>query len=155
MSAGADKPEPAAAAGGAPPAPRRTQSGCGRGAAAGHTRADVTSAAESAAPPVRLPPSHGWCWTFQSKLASDSSLYRHKISKDAIPEARNCIQELEADWDRKWSETLKDSPLAAFLQEDLVSVTAAMRTFTAFVTVVTQARLSGRGAPVADGAAVL
>lgn len=51
---------------------------------------------------------------------------RQKISKDGIPAARSCIQELEADWDRKWSETLKAAPLAAFLKEDHVSVNAPM-----------------------------
>lgn len=52
---------------------------------------------------------------------------RQKISKDGIPAARSCIQELEADWDRKWSETLTAAPLAAFLKEDHVSGNAPMR----------------------------
>ncbi|XP_011605069.2 HAUS augmin-like complex subunit 6 [Takifugu rubripes] len=53
-----------------------------------------------------------------SRALQSLQLLRQKISKDAIPEARNGVQELEADWDRKWSQTLRDSPLAAFLQED-------------------------------------
>lgn len=46
---------------------------------------------------------------------------RQKISKEEIPEVRNAIQELETEWDKKWTDTLKDKPLASFLNEDPVS----------------------------------
>ncbi|KAM3590470.1 uncharacterized protein V6R79_010394 [Siganus canaliculatus] len=45
-------------------------------------------------------------------------LIRQRISKEGIPEVRNAIRELEVDWDRKWMETLKDTPLVSFLNED-------------------------------------
>ncbi|CAF96683.1 unnamed protein product [Tetraodon nigroviridis] len=41
-----------------------------------------------------------------------------KISREAVPEARSRIRELEAGWDRRWSEGRQESPLAAFLQEE-------------------------------------
>lgn len=46
---------------------------------------------------------------------------RQKISKEGIPEVRGTIRELEAEWDRKWLDTLKDTPLVSFLNEDPVS----------------------------------
>lgn len=46
---------------------------------------------------------------------------RQKISKEGIPEVRSTIRELEAEWDRKWLDTLKDTPLVSFLNEDPVS----------------------------------
>ncbi|XP_033962399.1 HAUS augmin-like complex subunit 6 [Pseudochaenichthys georgianus] len=45
-------------------------------------------------------------------------LIRQRISKEEIPEVRSAIGELEAAWDRKWMDTLKDTPLASFLNED-------------------------------------
>ncbi|KAM9335233.1 HAUS augmin-like complex subunit 6 [Symphorus nematophorus] len=45
-------------------------------------------------------------------------LIRQKISKEEIPEVRSTISELEAEWDRKWMATLKDTPLVSFLNED-------------------------------------
>lgn len=46
---------------------------------------------------------------------------RQKISKEGIPEVKSMIKELEAEWDRKWMDTLKDTPLVSFLNEDPVS----------------------------------
>lgn len=45
-------------------------------------------------------------------------LIRQRISKEEIPEVRSAIGELEAAWDRKWMDTLKDTPLVSFLNED-------------------------------------
>ncbi|XP_068569584.1 LOW QUALITY PROTEIN: HAUS augmin-like complex subunit 6 [Cebidichthys violaceus] len=45
-------------------------------------------------------------------------LIRQRISKEEIPEVRSTIRELEAAWDRKWMNTLKDTPLVSFLNED-------------------------------------
>uniref|UniRef100_A0A667ZL99 HAUS augmin-like complex subunit 6 N-terminal domain-containing protein n=1 Tax=Myripristis murdjan TaxID=586833 RepID=A0A667ZL99_9TELE len=45
-------------------------------------------------------------------------LMRQKISKEEIPEVRGAIRKLEAEWDRKWMDTLKDTPLISFLNED-------------------------------------
>lgn len=46
---------------------------------------------------------------------------RQKISKEEIPEVRSAIQDLEAEWDKKWMDTLKETPLVSFLNEDPVS----------------------------------
>ncbi|XP_033992436.1 LOW QUALITY PROTEIN: HAUS augmin-like complex subunit 6 [Trematomus bernacchii] len=45
-------------------------------------------------------------------------LIRQRFSKEEIPEVRSAIGELEAAWDRKWMDTLKDTPLVSFLNED-------------------------------------
>ncbi|KAF1380535.1 hypothetical protein PFLUV_G00164860 [Perca fluviatilis] len=45
-------------------------------------------------------------------------LLRERISKEEIPEVMSTIRELEAAWDRKWMDTLKDTPLVSFLSED-------------------------------------
>ncbi|KAK5848476.1 hypothetical protein PBY51_006086 [Eleginops maclovinus] len=45
-------------------------------------------------------------------------LIRQRISKEEIPEVRSSVRELEAVWDRKWMDTLKDTPLVSFLNED-------------------------------------
>ncbi|XP_054457348.1 HAUS augmin-like complex subunit 6 [Anoplopoma fimbria] len=45
-------------------------------------------------------------------------LIRQRISKEEIPEVRSTIRELEVAWDRKWMDTLKDTPLVSFLNED-------------------------------------
>ncbi|XP_056298770.1 HAUS augmin-like complex subunit 6 [Pseudoliparis swirei] len=45
-------------------------------------------------------------------------LIRLRISKEEIPEVRSAIRELEVAWDRKWHDTLKDTPLVSFLNED-------------------------------------
>ncbi|KAK1889689.1 HAUS augmin-like complex subunit 6 [Dissostichus eleginoides] len=44
---------------------------------------------------------------------------QQSISKEEIPEVRSAIGELEAAWDRKWMDTLKDTPLVSFLNEIL------------------------------------
>lgn len=46
---------------------------------------------------------------------------RQRMSKEEIPELRSTIKQLEAAWDRKWMDTLKDTPLVSFLNEDPVS----------------------------------
>lgn len=48
--------------------------------------------------------------------------FRQKLSKEEIPEIRTSIRELEADWDKRWTETLKETPLVSFLNEDPVSI---------------------------------
>nr|XP_040037801.1 HAUS augmin-like complex subunit 6 isoform X3 [Gasterosteus aculeatus aculeatus] len=45
-------------------------------------------------------------------------LIRQRISKEEIPEVRTTIKELEAAWDRKWMDTLRDTPLVSFLNDD-------------------------------------
>ena len=46
---------------------------------------------------------------------------RQKISKEGIPEVRSAIRKLETEWDQKWMDTLKETPLVSFLNEDPVS----------------------------------
>lgn len=46
---------------------------------------------------------------------------REKIFKEELPEVKNAIRHLEADWDKKWMKTLKDRPLVSFLNEDPVN----------------------------------
>ncbi|KAE8279022.1 HAUS augmin-like complex subunit 6 [Larimichthys crocea] len=53
-----------------------------------------------------------------ARVLQNLHLIRQKISKEGIPEVRSTIRELEAEWDRKWMETLKDTPLVSFLNED-------------------------------------
>ncbi|XP_074554951.1 HAUS augmin-like complex subunit 6 [Halichoeres trimaculatus] len=53
-----------------------------------------------------------------SRVLQDLHLIRQKISKEGIPEVRGNIRELEAEWDRRWMDTLKDVPLVSFLDED-------------------------------------
>uniref|UniRef100_A0A7N6A8M5 HAUS augmin-like complex subunit 6 N-terminal domain-containing protein n=1 Tax=Anabas testudineus TaxID=64144 RepID=A0A7N6A8M5_ANATE len=53
-----------------------------------------------------------------ARVLQDLHLIRQKISKEEIPEVRNTVRELEAEWDRKWMDTLKDIPLVSFLNED-------------------------------------
>lgn len=50
---------------------------------------------------------------------------RQKVCREGVPQVRSCLQELEAAWDRTWTQRQEDSPLAAFLQEEQVSVNAA------------------------------
>ncbi|XP_061565586.1 HAUS augmin-like complex subunit 6 [Cololabis saira] len=53
-----------------------------------------------------------------SRVLQDLQLIRQKISKEEIPEVRNAIGKLEADWDKRWMDTLKETPLVSFLNED-------------------------------------
>ncbi|KAM6959603.1 HAUS augmin-like complex subunit 6 [Tautogolabrus adspersus] len=53
-----------------------------------------------------------------ARVLQELHLIRQSISKEGIPEVRSNIKELEAAWDRKWMETLKDTPLVSFLNED-------------------------------------
>lgn len=77
------------------------------------------------------------------------------MSKEAIPEVRLSIQDLEAAWDRKWMDTLKDTPLVSFLSDDPVSrwhrsIRAAARLHSLnFLSAP-----SGSGLPLTDGSSV-
>ncbi|XP_035849650.1 HAUS augmin-like complex subunit 6 isoform X2 [Sander lucioperca] len=53
-----------------------------------------------------------------ARALQNLQLLRQRISKEEIPEVRSTIRELEAAWDRKWMDTLKDTPLLSFLNED-------------------------------------
>ncbi|XP_071333768.1 HAUS augmin-like complex subunit 6 isoform X2 [Trachinotus anak] len=53
-----------------------------------------------------------------ARVLQDLNLIRQKISKEEIPEVGSTIRELEAEWDRKWMDTLKVTPLVSFLNED-------------------------------------
>ncbi|XP_008294571.1 HAUS augmin-like complex subunit 6 [Stegastes partitus] len=53
-----------------------------------------------------------------ARMLQDLHLIRQKISKEEIPEVRSAIRELEADWEKKWMDTLKETPLVSFLNED-------------------------------------
>uniref|UniRef100_UPI0037E8D355 HAUS augmin-like complex subunit 6 n=1 Tax=Semicossyphus pulcher TaxID=241346 RepID=UPI0037E8D355 len=53
-----------------------------------------------------------------ARVLQDLHLIRQKISKEGIPEVRSTVRELEAEWDRKWMDTLSNTPLVSFLNED-------------------------------------
>ncbi|XP_068164033.1 HAUS augmin-like complex subunit 6 [Antennarius striatus] len=53
-----------------------------------------------------------------SRALQSVHFIRQKISKEGIPEVRSAIRGLEAEWDRKWSDTLKHTPLVSFLKEE-------------------------------------
>ncbi|XP_017269823.1 HAUS augmin-like complex subunit 6 [Kryptolebias marmoratus] len=53
-----------------------------------------------------------------TRVLQELHLIRQKLSKEEIPEIRNAVRELEADWDKRWTETLKGTPLVSFLKED-------------------------------------
>uniref|UniRef100_A0A3Q4BAT2 HAUS augmin-like complex subunit 6 N-terminal domain-containing protein n=1 Tax=Mola mola TaxID=94237 RepID=A0A3Q4BAT2_MOLML len=67
----------------------------------------------SNAPKLNVSPTH-----LQEKYLTSHFTSRQKVSKEAIPEVRISIQELEAAWDRKWMDTVKDTPLVSFLSDD-------------------------------------
>ncbi|XP_078132331.1 HAUS augmin-like complex subunit 6 isoform X2 [Sander vitreus] len=73
----------------------------------------------SHAPKPQLSPQHlqEKCQQMARAL-QNLQLVRQRISKEEIPEVRSTIRELEAAWDRKWMDTLKDTPLVSFLNED-------------------------------------
>ncbi|XP_029615840.1 HAUS augmin-like complex subunit 6 isoform X2 [Salmo trutta] len=48
----------------------------------------------------------------------DLRVMRKRISKEDIPEVKSLIRKLEAEWDRKWADCLKCTPLTSFLNED-------------------------------------
>eukprot|EP00064_Thunnus_orientalis_P001144 superscaffoldBa00000074_g1146 len=62
-----------------------------------------------------------------ARVLQDLNLIRQKISKEEIPEVSSGIRELEAEWDRKWMDILKDTPLVSFLNEDPASVRKTAR----------------------------
>ncbi|XP_053272091.1 HAUS augmin-like complex subunit 6 isoform X1 [Pleuronectes platessa] len=53
-----------------------------------------------------------------ARVLQDLHLIRQNISKEEIPEVSGTIRDLEAEWDRKWRDTLKETPLFSFLNED-------------------------------------
>ncbi|XP_055085037.1 HAUS augmin-like complex subunit 6 isoform X2 [Periophthalmus magnuspinnatus] len=53
-----------------------------------------------------------------SRVLQELHLIRQKISKEEVPEVKAAIRELELEWDRKWSDVLRTTPLMAFLNED-------------------------------------
>uniref|UniRef100_A0A3B4H6H5 HAUS augmin like complex subunit 6 n=1 Tax=Pundamilia nyererei TaxID=303518 RepID=A0A3B4H6H5_9CICH len=73
----------------------------------------------SHAPVPQLNPQHLQEMSRQmARTLQDLHLIRQKISKEKIPEVRSAIQDLEAEWDKKWMDTLKETPLVSFLNED-------------------------------------
>ncbi|XP_029027144.1 HAUS augmin-like complex subunit 6 [Betta splendens] len=55
-----------------------------------------------------------------ARVLPDLHLMRQKISREEMPAIKTAMRELEADWDRKWMDALKDTPLVSFLNEDSV-----------------------------------
>uniref|UniRef100_A0AAR2KUT4 HAUS augmin-like complex subunit 6 N-terminal domain-containing protein n=1 Tax=Pygocentrus nattereri TaxID=42514 RepID=A0AAR2KUT4_PYGNA len=45
---------------------------------------------------------------------------RRKLVKEDVPQTKSSIQKLELDWERKWAECLRHTPLISFLKEDPV-----------------------------------
>ncbi|XP_076581223.1 HAUS augmin-like complex subunit 6 [Chaetodon auriga] len=73
----------------------------------------------SHAPKPQLSPRHLQEKCLQmARVLQNLHLTRQKISKEGIPELRSAIRELETEWDRKWMDTLKETPLLSFLNED-------------------------------------
>ena len=58
-------------------------------------------------------------WYHCIPLSLSSS--RKRISKEEIPEVKSVIRKLETEWDQKWADCLKRTPLTLFLNEDPVS----------------------------------
>ncbi|KAM4713796.1 HAUS augmin-like complex subunit 6 isoform 2-T2 [Anableps anableps] len=59
-----------------------------------------------------------------SRVLQDLHIIRQKLSKEEIPEVRSAIRELQANWDQRWMQILKEKPLVSFLNEDPVSYPA-------------------------------
>ncbi|KAM9400893.1 HAUS augmin-like complex subunit 6 [Salvelinus alpinus] len=53
-----------------------------------------------------------------SRALEDLRLMRKRISKEEIPEVKSVIRKLEMEWDQKWADCLKRTPLTSFLNED-------------------------------------
>nr|XP_029522827.1 HAUS augmin-like complex subunit 6 [Oncorhynchus nerka] len=53
-----------------------------------------------------------------ARAMEDLRVMRKRISKEEIPEVKSLIRKLEAEWDRKWADCLKRTPLTSFLNED-------------------------------------
>ncbi|XP_066537444.1 HAUS augmin-like complex subunit 6 [Hoplias malabaricus] len=45
---------------------------------------------------------------------------RRKLAKEDIPQTKSSIKKLEVDWEKKWTECLRHTPLTSFLNEDPV-----------------------------------
>ncbi|KAL7880158.1 hypothetical protein SRHO_G00024120 [Serrasalmus rhombeus] len=45
---------------------------------------------------------------------------RRKLVKEDVPQTKSSIQKLELDWERKWAECLRHTPLISFLKKDPV-----------------------------------
>ncbi|XP_072232364.1 HAUS augmin-like complex subunit 6 [Leuresthes tenuis] len=52
------------------------------------------------------------------RVLQDIHLIREKISKEEIPEVKSAIRELEVNWDKRWMDILKETPLVSFLSDD-------------------------------------
>ncbi|XP_020359879.1 HAUS augmin-like complex subunit 6 [Oncorhynchus kisutch] len=53
-----------------------------------------------------------------ARALEDLRLMRKRISKEEIPEVKSVIGKLETEWDQKWADCLKRTPLTLFLNED-------------------------------------
>ncbi|CDQ68659.1 unnamed protein product [Oncorhynchus mykiss] len=53
-----------------------------------------------------------------ARAMEDLRVMRKRISKEEIPEVKSLIRKLEAEWDRKWADCLKRTPLTSFLNKD-------------------------------------
>ncbi|XP_071020550.1 HAUS augmin-like complex subunit 6 isoform X2 [Oncorhynchus clarkii lewisi] len=53
-----------------------------------------------------------------ARALEDLRLMRKRISKEEIPEVKSVIRKLETEWDQKWADCLKCTPLTLFLNED-------------------------------------
>ncbi|KAM9836845.1 HAUS augmin-like complex subunit 6 [Aulostomus maculatus] len=53
-----------------------------------------------------------------ARMLQDLHLLKQKISKEEIPEVKGGIRKLMEEWDGKWMDTLKDTPLVSFLNDD-------------------------------------
>ncbi|XP_021470887.2 HAUS augmin-like complex subunit 6 isoform X1 [Oncorhynchus mykiss] len=53
-----------------------------------------------------------------ARALEDLRLMRKRISKEEIPEVKSVIRKLETEWDQKWADCLKRTPLTLFLNED-------------------------------------
>ncbi|XP_016894761.1 HAUS augmin-like complex subunit 6 isoform X2 [Cynoglossus semilaevis] len=51
-------------------------------------------------------------------VLQDLYFIRQRIFKEEIPKVKKTLTDMEAEWDRKWMNTLKDAPLVSFLNED-------------------------------------
>ncbi|KAG7260754.1 hypothetical protein CRUP_015133 [Coryphaenoides rupestris] len=53
-----------------------------------------------------------------ARVLEDLKVLRQKILKEEIPEVRDATRRLQADWDRRWRDTLENKPLASFPSDD-------------------------------------
>ncbi|XP_034020736.1 HAUS augmin-like complex subunit 6 isoform X2 [Thalassophryne amazonica] len=53
-----------------------------------------------------------------ARVLQDLRCLRQKIAKGDIPEVRSVIRDLEVEWDKRWMDAIKDTPLMSCLNED-------------------------------------